>query len=209
MKYGVCLVLFTSMFSIESILSTKKSRQKDNAVKSQEDALFWLNKYGYNPCLNADVQCSLSFTSLLKEYQQRFRLSVTGQLDSITKQHMSRPRCGNQDKSSAELKTLTQVNPLKWSRSSLTYSLRGYPKEISQTRTASIIRDAFNAWLDYIPMTIESTCSTCKADFILDFTRERHADLYPFDGVGGTLAHAFFPEDGRVHFDKDETWTEE
>ena len=200
------LILFVFLISIDSSFSAKKAPVQ--GVKSQDDAYSWLNKYGYNPCLNTQVQCSLSLDSLLKEYQARFRLAVTGKLDESTKQHMNRPRCGNEDKPAAQLSSAAQLKQAIWKRASLTYSLRGYPTEISESRTTAIIRDAFNAWLDHIPLKIEPVCSSCSADLVIDFARERHADAYPFDGNGGTLAHAFFPEDGRVHFDKDEKWTE-
>ena len=201
--------LFLIVFVIDSTIAapTKKSTQS-NQVKSEKDAYAWLNKYGYNPCKNAGVQCSIGFDSIVKEYQERFRLKPTGKLDAATRSHMNRPRCGIEDKAPAKLSAAPQALRFKWSRSSLTYALKGYPSELSESKTSQIIREAFDAWATHIPMEITGTCSNCKSDFVVDFEREKHSDNYPFDGSGGTLAHAFFPEDGRIHFDKDEEWTE-
>ena len=176
---------------------------------TQDNVFTWFNKYGYNPCFNSDALCSLSLSSLIKQFQMRFRLKPTGELDESTKRHMNRPRCGNHDKAPAALSSAAAPKQFQWSRPSLTYSLRGHPPQISEAQTSAIIREAFNAWLDYVPLEITAKCSTCKADFIIEFAQGQHADSYPFDGVGGTLAHAFFPEDGRLHFDWDERWTEE
>jgi hypothetical protein len=205
MKQQQRLVYILVLFFIIFIDSSSSAKQE---VKSQDDALSWLNKYGYNPCLTSVVQCSLSLSSILKDYQKRFHLKTTGKLDDKTKHHMNRPRCGNQDKPIAELNAAASLRQYKWTRTSLTYSLRGYPTQLNEAKTKTIIREAFDAWLGYIPLQIEAKCSTCDADFIIEFPRAQHTDTYPFDGIGGTLAHAFFPEDGRVHFDKDEAWTE-
>lgn len=175
-------------------------------VKTRNDALSWLDKYGYNPCSNGDGLCNLPFSSLIEDYQQRFHLKTTGILDETTKRHMNRARCGNHDKPQGLLMSSFDVS--KWTRSSLTYSLRGYPTQLSQLTTKNIIRDAFKTWSDHIPLKFNEVCATCQADLVLDFASQLHSDDFPFDGQGGTLAHAFQPEDGRVHFDKDERWTD-
>src|ERR1700734_2890793 len=142
MKQIFSIVLLFFIIFIDVSLSAEQ-------VKTQKDAYTWLNKYGYNPCLNSSAQCSLSITSLLEDYQERFHLKKTGILDETTKEHMNRPRCGNQDKPLALLNVAARSSKYKWSRSSLTYSLRSYPTQISSTSTKNIIREAFKAWTDY------------------------------------------------------------
>ncbi|CAF0814873.1 unnamed protein product [Adineta ricciae] len=206
-EFGPLLLILFSITTLFHPVFCAKTRDKQ-PVKSQDDAYAYLNKFGYNPCKDAKVQCSLSLKSLLQTYQKLFHLKVTGKLDDSTKQHMNRPRCGLPDKPLAQSKAPSQLSNYIWKRSSLTYSLRNFPSQITQVNTDRIIREAFDAWLIHIPLEIQQVCSTCNADFVLEFAQSDHRDNYAFDGVGGTLAHAFFPEDGRVHFDADEEWTE-
>lgn len=58
--------------------------------------------------------------------------------------------------------------------------------------------------------------STSTADIVLLFGKGKHTTVAgdpPFDGQGGTLAHAFTPNsgwgtlNGDVHYDDDETFT--
>lgn len=96
----------------------------------------------------------------------------------------------------------------KWAKSSLTYSIQSYPIQISQQRTKKIFREAFKVWTDHIPLEITEVCSTCRSDLKINFFSRDHSDDAPFDGPGKALSHEFLPGDGRMHYDKDEPWTE-
>ena len=67
-------------------------------------------------------------------------------------------------------------------------------------------------WSKVVPLTFTETTKD-DADIKIKFiTGYSHGDNYPFDGTGGTLAHAFYPYNNRgnagdVHFDEAETFT--
>ena len=60
---------------------------------------------------------------------------------------------------------------------------------------------------------IQVTDASVGVDFDIAFNTGHHGDDYQFDGRGGVLAHAFFPEQGSsisgdAHFDDDEDFTD-
>lgn len=58
-----------------------------------------------------------------------------------------------------------------------------------------------------IPVTFIEEKNYEEADVKLGFYRGDHGDGEPFDGVLGVLAHAFSPENGRLHLDAAERWS--
>lgn len=80
----------------------------------------------------------------------------------------------------------------------------------------SILSHAFKAWSNAAPLNFRRVSTDDKGaaaggDIRVSFNRLFHDDGYPFDGQGGTLAHAFFPGRGEVagdtHFDDQEIWS--
>ena len=69
------------------------------------------------------------------------------------------------------------------------------------------VERAFKVWSDVSPLTFTRK-ATGRVHIEIRFEAGRHGDSDPFDGSGGTLAHAYFPiYGGDAHFDDDELWT--
>lgn len=74
------------------------------------------------------------------------------------------------------------------------------------------MRRAFALWSKHSGLQFERSFDA-DADILISFASGYHGDMYPFDGPGKTLAHAFFPSngspwDGDIHFDADENWNQ-
>lgn len=186
---------------------------KDGIVAFAKD---YLIAFGYM------AKCKCSKTLLCKHaslalthFQDFTKLDSSGTLTLETMRLMKRRRCPVPDFAPGELGGPGAVNsdPFvfagnTWDRNALTwFLLRGTSDLIGE---AGIIQDAFDVWAEHIPLTFSRTFTQSSADFIVSWEVGDHGDGSPFDGSGSggfnVFAHAFFPQDGRIHFDDAENW---
>ncbi|KAF5208294.1 Metalloendoproteinase 1 protein [Thalictrum thalictroides] len=172
-----------------------------------------------------------SLESALKIYQLNFNLNDTGVLDDTTLQQITLPRCGNADvvNGSSTMKSGSGKNN-SHSDSSTIHSVAHYSFFPSRPRwpswktdltyafapgnqltdtVKSVFARAFLRWQDVTPLTFREIQNYDTADITIGFFGGNHGDGEPFDGVLGTLAHAFSPPDGRFHLDNAENWVVE
>jgi peptidoglycan hydrolase-like protein with peptidoglycan-binding domain len=147
-------------------------------------------------------------TSALKKFQEFNRLPVTGVLDAATLDLMYKPRCGNSDLIEGEQVDYTTDG--RWNRTplpsfTLTFRFENFTGDLAQNNIRALINNALNQWRGVVLLNFSEV--TAGGDIRISWQVGDHADGSPFDGPSGVLAHAFFPEDGRVHFDDDENWT--
>uniref|UniRef100_A0A3Q3KCT7 Peptidase metallopeptidase domain-containing protein n=1 Tax=Monopterus albus TaxID=43700 RepID=A0A3Q3KCT7_MONAL len=138
---------------------------------------------------------------------------------------MSTPRCSLPDIIGSEdmmkrrrRRKRYALSGLKWHKTDLTWSVHSYPSPstspgLHNNLVDNILTYAFKAWSNAAPLRFNQVArgSRAEGDIRVSFSQLLHNDGYPFDGRGGTLAHAFFPFTGDLagdtHFDDDEVWS--
>lgn len=100
---------------------------------------------------------------------------------------------------------------LRWkSRYNLTWALSAtnFTHRISRPGILSAFSHAFDVWAAIVPtFSFTEVENYSAADVKISFVAGDHGDSQKFDGVLGVIAHAFSPEDGRIHFDDAEFWS--
>ncbi|XP_061485593.1 collagenase 3-like [Rhineura floridana] len=148
---------------------------------------------------------SRSLEEQLKEMQQFFHLTVTGKMDKETMNVMKKPRCGVLDVSENH----KSAGVSRWGKNLLTYRINNYTPDMHKSKVNEAIAMAFKVWSDVTPLQFKRTFG--PADIEISFAYGAHGDYNPFDGPGGTLAHAYFPGSGiggDAHFDESEQFSQ-
>jgi len=162
----------------------------------------------------------------LRTFQRFAGLSITGKLDKATREKMQQPRCGNPDITPVSNATiLSLVDPGvaefvatggRWPTRNLRYAFQETGADLPAPEVRQAIHQAFSTWAGWTGLSFREVPMASGPEIIIRFVAGNHGDNFPFDGVSGILAHAFFPPvppnspqpiQGDTHFDEAETWT--
>ena len=183
------------------------------------EAQQYLSRYGYvsdqERTATKEGRLEKSTSDALRRFQRFARLHVTGTLTIETLKLMRQPRCPVADFEPDELggPGVEDSDPFvfsndSWDDRSLRWILQTGTPDI--TTEAAAIQRAFDTWSAQVPLAFAQVSSSTTADLNVEWTTGDHGDGSPFDGSGSggfnIFAHAFYPEDGRIHFDEAETW---
>ena len=148
----------------------------------------------------------------LRRYQRFHNLPPTGELDEATVAQMSIPRCGFPDVDDAAGVSSFVAQGNRWTTTDLRYGFQNFTPDLSQAEARGALSTAFGLWSEVTPLTFREVPVGDNPEIVIRFIAGDHGDGFPFDGVGGTLAHAFYPPpnggtiEGDAHFDEAETW---
>nr|XP_044602298.1 matrix metalloproteinase-25 isoform X1 [Equus asinus] len=204
------------------LLLLPPARAPEPAAQDVSLGVDWLTRYGYLPPPNpaqAQLQSPAKLRDAIKVMQRFAGLRETGVLDPETMAAMHKPRCSLPDvlgvAGLVRRRRRYALSGSVWKKRTLTWRVQSFPQSsaLSQETVRTLMHHALTAWGAVSGLSFQEVGSQgpSEPDILIDFARAYHQDSYPFDGQGGTLAHAFFPGEhpisGDTHFDDEETWT--
>eukprot|EP00090_Calanus_glacialis_P031534 TRINITY_DN5228_c0_g1_i1.p1 TRINITY_DN5228_c0_g1~~TRINITY_DN5228_c0_g1_i1.p1 ORF type:complete len:546 (-),score=123.28 TRINITY_DN5228_c0_g1_i1:69-1706(-) len=182
-------------------------------------ALVYLMKYGYvaprngTSALLTEEGLNRYVKSAVLDFQAFAGINQTGELDPLTVELMETPRCGVRDiighGATARRKKRYVLQGSRWRVNDLTYRVTKYPStdRLSKSEVDEQMKSAFSLWEQVTDLRFSKRDSG-SVHIEIRFEKYEHGDGDPFDGPGGTLAHAYFPQyGGDVHVDDTEYWT--
>lgn len=191
----------------------------------------YLQEYGYLDSNRGGTSPLLQeMGDAIGRLQKSMGLPETKNLDAITYSAVGEPRCGHSDyvhsrrrakpprklaSKGEDSAVATEFayfsgNPRWNSRLELTWALSTsrVTQRLSRDDLRSAFLHAFQLWAATVPtFRFTEVQDYGAADVKISFVAGDHGDAQSFDGVLGIIAHAFSPEDGRVHFDDAEFWS--
>lgn len=193
--------------------------RKGHNIEGTHNVKTYLRRYGYLSSnvveTNDDNAFDDDLESAVKRYQKFFKLNVSGILDADTLHLMSQPRCSvpdvfddkivNATGSRRAIGTLYTFFPgePKWSREKLKYAfINDFPSYFEEP-----VNQALKDWALYSPFEFTEVDHDAEADIRISFELGDHGDGHPFINGSGVLAHAFAPENGRLHFNSMMSWS--
>jgi matrix metalloproteinase-14 (membrane-inserted) len=194
-----------------------KLRKKNPSVTTPPPHLDTITILPSSYSLQALDEDSELLENAIMDFQDFAGLELTGKLDADTLELMKLPRCGVKDiigtateetgSSHSRRKRRYVLQGSRWLKRRLTWAVNKYTKKFSKQQVDKTVKRAFDMWAEASGLEFDQVESSSPKINIL-FVERNHGDGKPFDGPGGVLAHAQFPEDGgAIHFDNEEPWT--
>ncbi|KAK7846975.1 metalloendoproteinase 2-mmp [Quercus suber] len=188
--------------SLFEFLKHLQGCHKGDKVKGIHNLKAYLENFGYLSYSQSKNQTHTNgddfdelLESAIKTYQLNYHLNATGTMDAKTISSMMMPRCGP----GSRYHQWDELDALKQEETSPP------PWFFSHEPRAQ----AFQTWAANTHFTFSRTQDYTNADLKISFHKGDHGDGNPFNGAGGSIAHAFSPTDGRFHYDADEQWSVE
>lgn len=191
---------------------------RDPGVRKVQD---FLTKFGYLTEPVTPGRLDKSTSEALASFQRALGLRPTGALDDETIDLIEKPRCGTPD--TPLIQALERapegavaeftLRGCSYSSRVLTYRFVNGTDDVAGDAERAAVRDAFATWAGVLCGVAFEERQSGPADFEIAWATGDHGDGSAFDGVGNTLAHAFYPPPcggghaGKLHFDDAETWS--